>query len=163
MSVLIRRAGRRDLGAIRALWRTLREHEAKLDPDLTLSSDADEIAAEHREIVLADPRTALFVAEERGKIVAYLHAQIDANDPFREPARYGTIVDLIVIEGQRREGIAGRLLGSAREWLDSHAVIELRATLPIAAAEARALLESLGAKPTATLYVLDSAPPSESG
>ncbi|MFQ5697365.1 MAG: GNAT family N-acetyltransferase [Myxococcota bacterium] len=156
MSVIVRRAGRRDLDAIRSLWRTLREHEAKLDPRLGLSSDAEAIAAEHREIILADPRTALFVAEERGAIVAYLHAQIDANDPSREPARYGTIVDLIVSEERRREGIAGRLLGAAREWLDSHAVAELRVTLSVADREARAFLEDRGARRVAARYVLDS-------
>jgi GNAT superfamily N-acetyltransferase len=141
MSALVRKAGRRDLAALHALWRSRREQEAKLDPRLAPSTDADAVAREHRAVILADPRTAFFVADAQGEVVGFVHAQIDANDPAYEPARYGTIVDLFVREDRRAEGTAAALLESCKEWLRSHAVTEYRTTVPWLDAQARSFAE----------------------
>jgi GNAT superfamily N-acetyltransferase len=152
MSVIVRRAGRRDLDAIHALWRALREAAAKADPRFALAGDADARVRDHREIILADPRTRFFVAEEQGFVLGYLHAQVDANDPEYETTRYGTIVDLIVREDRRREGIAKALLESAKEWLRSLGVKEYRAAIPAHSPEAALLFERDGAAPLSATY-----------
>jgi GNAT superfamily N-acetyltransferase len=153
MSALVRRAGRRDLEAIHALWGRLREREAKLDARLAPSADADAVSREHREVILADPRTAFFVAEEQGKVIGYLHAQIDTNDPAYEPARYGTIVDLIVHEERRGEGTADALLESCLEWFRSHGLTQYRIDVPALNRDAQAFFEKQGADPLSITYV----------
>lgn len=152
MSVLIRTAGRRDLDAIHALWRQLREDQAKADPRLALAHDAESRAREHREIVLADPRTRYFVAEEQGRIVGYLHAQVEGADPIYAQGKRGSIVDLVVLEDRRRAGIGARLLESSREWFRSLGLHELRIELPALAEEAQAFVRGAGAEPIAVVF-----------
>jgi GNAT superfamily N-acetyltransferase len=153
MSALVRRAGRRDLDAIHALWGSLRELEAKLDPRLTPSADADAVTREHREVILADPRTVFFVCEEQGKVIGFLHAQIDANDPAYEPARYGTIVDLFVDAGRRGEDTADALLETCLEWFRSHGLTQYRIDVPALNRDAQAFFEKQKADPLAITYV----------
>ena len=151
MSVIVRRAGRRDLGCIQALWQLLRDLEAKSGSGLALSKDGAQVAGEHREVILADPRSAFFVAEEQGEVLGFLHAQVEPNDPVYEPPRLGRIVDLIVVEERRREGIGTRLVECCREWLLSQGLTEYRVTLPVQASAARLFFERLGTRPlTAT-------------
>lgn len=155
MSVLIRRAGRRDLESIQVLWQSLREHQVKNDPRLTPSKDGAEIAREHREVILTDPRTGFFVAEEDGELIGFLHAQVDPNDPIYAPERFGTVVDLFVAEPARRRGVGSQLLDYCREWLDSHNLAELRVATPAGNDAARGFFEARGARP---LTVLLAAP-----
>jgi GNAT superfamily N-acetyltransferase len=147
MSIIIRRAGRRDLEGIQVLWHALRELQAKADPRLTLSKDAAQIAREHREVILADPRTGFFVAEEQSVILGFLHAHIEANDPNYDPPKLGRIVDLIVREDRRGKCIGTRLLAYCREWLTSHGLSEVRVTLPINSPEAQRFFEAQGMLP----------------
>jgi GNAT superfamily N-acetyltransferase len=145
MTVLVRRAGRRDLGGIHALWRELRRLEGKLDPTLEPPADADRAVREHREVVLADPRSAFFVAEQKGRVLGYLHARVAGNELGYEPARFGVLVELFVHEERRRSGIGRRLLACSREWFDSLGIRELRAELPAENHDARRFLEANGA------------------
>ena len=152
MSVLTRRAGRRDLEAILTLWRLLREHEHKLDSRFETNADAEAIAREHHEMILADPRSGMFVAEEQGEVLGYLHAQIETNPLGHLPPRHGEIVNLIVREDRRREGIARRLLDYAREWLDSQGVGEYRVDVPVNSEPAHRLIGAVGARPRTITY-----------
>jgi GNAT superfamily N-acetyltransferase len=154
MPALVRRAGRRDLEAIQTLWERLRELQAKADTRLAPSAGAPASAREHREMVLSDPNTGFFVAEDRGKIVGYLHAQIEINDPIYSSERHGTIVDLFVVEEQRRQGVGARLLEYCAEWLHSHNLSEYRVSLPAHAAGAQQFFERHGAT---SLHVVLSA------
>ncbi len=152
MSVLIRRAGRRDLERIQILWQRLRELQAKVDARLTPSKDAPQVVREHREVILADPRTAFFVAEEKGKILGYLHAQIETNDPTYDPPRFGTIVDLVVREDRRNERIGSRLLECCREWFISHGLSEYRVAVPVQQPDAQRFFTRAGAPPLRTIH-----------
>jgi GNAT superfamily N-acetyltransferase len=147
MGVLVRRAGRRDLDAIHGLWQELREIENKHGAGERLGIRAEELARDHRELILADPRTAILVAEEQGRVLGYAHAQVETNDPVYLPERYGVLVDLIVCEDRRRERIGTRLFEACREWLVSRGAGELRMHLPVSASEAQAFVESLGSQP----------------
>ena len=145
MSVLVRRAGRRDLEPIQSLWQSLRELQSKADSRLTPTKDAAQVVRQHREVILADPRTAFFVAEEQGRILGYLHAQIETNDPIYDPQKYGMIVDLIVNEDRRREGIGTRLLEYCKEWFVSQGLSEYRISVPVQQPDAERFLERTGA------------------
>ena len=94
--MLVRRAGRRDLAGIQALWEQLREHEARIDPRLRPSTNAAKLASEHREVVLGDPRIAFFVCEHEGELVAFLHVQIELLDAVRQqdPKRVRELVGI---------------------------------------------------------------------
>ncbi len=146
MTIIFRRAGRRDLKDIHALWQALRELEAKSDPRLALRKEAIEILRDHREVVLADSRTGIFVAEEAGEILGYVHAQIEINDPRHDPPKLGRIVDLIAREERRRQGIGTRLLGTAKEWLASMGMSEYRTTLPVHLPDGQRFFERAGAQ-----------------
>jgi len=148
--VLARRAGRRDLDAIQARWLQLREAEAKDDPRLAPSKNAAQIAREHREVILADPRTAFFVAEERGEIVGYLHAQIEQGDPAYDAGSYGLVADLFVDAERRKQGIGRALLRCAAEWFASLGMREYRVRTPAAHPEARGFFERAGATALST-------------
>ena len=145
MIVLVRRAGRRDLEPIQSLWQSLRELQSKADSRLTPSKDAAQLVREHREVILADPRTAFFVAEEQGRILGYLHAQFDTNDPIYDPQKYGVIVDLVVNEDRRREGIGTRLLEYCKEWFVSQGLSEYRVSVPVQQPDAKRFFERRGA------------------
>ncbi len=144
MSVIVRTAGRRDLDAIHALWRELREEQAKADPRLALARESYAQAREHREVILADPRTRLLVAEEGGDVLGYLHAQVDQLDPVYALARVGTLVDVVVRPDQRRQGIGTRLLEACREWLRSLGLEELRVAVPAFADGAERFFQQAG-------------------
>jgi len=150
MKVLVRRAGRRDLDGIHARWLRLREAEAKADARFAPSKNADPIARDHRELILADPRTAFFVAEERGELAGFLHAQIDQNDPSYELERYGRLVDVYVDETRRRQGVGTALLRCCVEWFASLGVREYRVRTPIAHPDARTFFERAGATVVST-------------
>ncbi len=153
MNVIVRGAGRRDLDAIHALWLQLREAQAKADPRLALAAETETRAREHREAILADPRTRFFVAEEQGRVLGFLHAQVEANDPAYETARFGVIVDVIVREDRRREAIGTRLLEAAKEWLRSAGLTEYRVAIPAPFAESAGLFERDGAERLTTTLV----------
>jgi len=144
MAVLVRRAGRRDLEAIHGLWQALRALEAKLDFGDRLAIRAEELVREHREMILADPRTAILVAEQQGRVLGYVHGQVETNDPVYLPERYGVIVDLIVCEGHRREKIGTRLFEACREWFVSRGIGELRLHVPVSAGDAQRFFEAVG-------------------
>ena len=147
MPPLVRRAGRRDLEAIQSLWVRLREEQGKLDPRLAPGPNAARLEAEHREIVLADRRTAFFVAEDAGELVGFLHAQIDPNDPAYAPERFGTIVDLFVASACRGRGIGSRLLEFCKDWFRASNLGEYRLATPAGSAAAQRFFEQRGATP----------------
>ena len=155
MPPLVRRAGRRDLEGIQSLWELLREDQAKGDDRLAPVIGASRLVSEHREAILADPRTGFFVAEEQGELIGFLHAQIDPNDPIYAPERYGTIVDLFVTEPSRGRGVGSQLLEYCVEWLCSHNLAEFRVATPAGNEAARRFFEARGARP---LTVVQAAP-----
>jgi len=155
MACIVRRAGRRDLEAIQSLWERLRELQVKADSRLVPAAAAERLVAEHREVVLADPNTSFLIAEEQGEVLGFLHAQIEQGDPIYALERYGTIVDLFVLESRRREGIGQQLLQSCLEWFRSLNLQEYRVSTPVHTPEAQRFLEKQGALP---LFVVQAAP-----
>jgi GNAT superfamily N-acetyltransferase len=155
MACIVRRAGRRDLDAIQSLWELLRELQVKADSRLAPAAAAERLVAEHREVVLADPNTSFLVAEEQGEVLGFLHAQIEQGDPIYALERYGTIVDLFVLELRRGEGIGEQLLQSCLEWFRSLNLQEYRISTPVHTPEAQRFLEKHGALP---LFVVQAAP-----
>ena len=152
--MLVRRAGRRDLESIHKLWLALRDEGAKADPRLALAPGAERLAEEHREVILADPRTGLFVAEERGDIVAFLLAQIEANDATHRVERYGLIVDIYVEPDWRGGGIAKQLVEYCRDWFQGQNVPEFRISVPDASPGAGRFAASLGGEILSQLHVI---------
>jgi len=152
MKVIVRRAGRRDLEGIHSLWLMLQEVRTKTDTRFQLSKNAPELASDHREVILADPNSAFFVAEEQREIVGYLHAQAETNDPTQEPLRIGRIVELVVREDLRRTGIGSRLFSYCKEWLGSLGIVEYHATVPTQDSAAQQFLATQSTTPLTITY-----------
>ncbi len=147
MPVVARRAGRRDLESIEPLWLALRQQEAKLDARLVIAAGAERVARSHWEVILADRTTAIFVADDQGELVGFLHAEIRRNEPAYRSERFGEIVDLFVSEPHRSRGIGARLLETAVEWFDSHNAPEYRVSALVASPDAARFFERHGAQP----------------
>lgn len=158
MGAIVRRAGRRDLPSIQALWEGLRALGASADPRLRPSANAGKLVAEHREVLLGDPRTAFFVAEEQAEIVGFLHAQIEPNDPVLRPERYGTVVDLFVADSSRGKGVGSQLLARSEEWFRSHNLSQIRIAVPVGHGTAGPFLLRRGAQALSTLYTIELDP-----
>ncbi|MEA2568129.1 MAG: hypothetical protein QOI24_130 [Acidobacteriota bacterium] len=98
--------------------------------------------------ILRSADNVIFVAEDGGEIVAYVWAALEPLSwkELRGPA--GFIHDLVVEEGDRRKGIARRLMAAAIEWLREQKAP--RVVLWTAAPNdiAQALFESLGFRDT---------------
>ena len=147
MPVLVRRAGRRDLEPIEPLWLALRQHEAKLDARLVIVPGAERLARAHREVILTDRTTAIFVADDQGELVGFLHAEIQRNNPAYRSDRLGEIVDLFVVEESRSNGIGSRLLETAVEWFHSHNAPEYQVSTLVATPGVARFFERHGALP----------------
>jgi len=152
MTTLLRGAGRRDLEAIHALWKERRDLEVKLDPSIVWAQKAEATAREHRELVLADPRTRFVVADHQGQVVGFAHAQIETNELEFLPERYGVLVDLVVHPEHRGLGLGRRLLEQIDEWLHSRGIEELRARVLECDAAAREFLARAGASASLVVF-----------
>ena len=161
MPPLVRRAGRRDLEAIQSLWVRLREEQGKTDARLAPGPNAARLEAEHREILLADRRTAFFVAEDQGEVIGFLHAQIDLNDPAYTPERYGTIVDLFVASACRSRRVGTQLLEFCKDWFRTSNVSEYRLATPARSEPARRFFERRGAAPLQVVQVASLSEPED--
>lgn len=152
MTILLRGAGRRDLEAIHELWRVRRDQELGMHQGLAWAPEAEHEIKEHRELVLADPRTRFVVADERGAVVGFAHAQIESNDLALLPERYGVLVDLLVTEDHRGRGLARKLLDHVDEWLRSRGVTELRARVLESDLVAQGFLKRVGGTPLLSIF-----------
>jgi GNAT superfamily N-acetyltransferase len=68
---------------------------------------------------LREPDVAVFVAEQDGDVIGYVHAGIEPQSWKELRAEAGFIHDIVVDERGRRHGVATRLMQAAAQWLAS--------------------------------------------
>jgi ribosomal protein S18 acetylase RimI-like enzyme len=119
MAVTIRRAERRDLGALGRLGAMLMRTHYAFDPQRFLApgESAESGYARFLGSVMESPDGCVFVAEEGNGIAGYVYAALEPLSwkELRGPA--GFIHDVAVREETRRAGIAARLMQTAIDWL----------------------------------------------
>jgi GNAT superfamily N-acetyltransferase len=91
---------------------------------------------------IADPATAVLVAEQRGELLGLCTAYLDLNS-----VRYGArcwVEDLAVSPQHRSEGIGGELLDAAADWARERCATHLELDTGLAREDAQRFYERRG-------------------
>jgi GNAT superfamily N-acetyltransferase len=94
--------------------------------------------------VVEDPRTILLVAEDEGKIVGFLTAVVETDEPIYRCDEYALIRELWVEPAYRRRGAARALLELAASTYAAMGIKQLRVRTAVANESGRAALQSAG-------------------
>ena len=122
----VRRAERRDLGAIVELWLRLMQLHREVDRRFELVANASQVMTQRFQGLLNDPDALILVSHEDGQIVGFLVGQIDVNLPFFPGATMGFVSDLYVVDGYRREGRGERMVEVLRSWFRMRGVSSIQ-------------------------------------
>ncbi|HYQ42395.1 MAG TPA: GNAT family N-acetyltransferase [Polyangiaceae bacterium] len=118
MTVIIRRAEARDLPGIAALaGQLVRQHHDFDALRFMLIPNVERGYAHFFASELSDPDVLLFTAELEGSVVGYAYARLEPRDWNALLDSCGALHDIFVGVGQRRQGVARRLVEAVREGL----------------------------------------------
>jgi ribosomal protein S18 acetylase RimI-like enzyme len=119
MTVILRKAERRDLQSLGRLGAMLMRTHYAFDPQRFLAPNeaSEDGYAGFLGSVLDSPDDCVFVAEQNGTIAGYVYAALEPLSwkDLRGPA--GFIHDLAIAENARRSGVGRRLMETAIAWL----------------------------------------------
>lgn len=107
--IVIRKADRADPGKILELILRLKRLNEEFDSLLQVRDDAAEKGKTYVESSLTSEKSLVLVAEDKGKIVGVMKADIRERT-FYEPKTEGAIVDLYVLPEYRRSGLGAKLI-----------------------------------------------------
>lgn len=132
----IRKAGLKDLPQLFGLWKEFQvTHDAsvvkaspKIRPHLAQLKNAGGIWKKYAKKNFSSGKAAFFVAEEKGKLVAYSLLVIEKNIPLYKVKEFGYMSDLFVKPKFRGKGISSLLHKAALKWFKSKKIryIEIR-------------------------------------
>jgi ribosomal protein S18 acetylase RimI-like enzyme len=91
---------------------------------------------------------AVFVAERDGTVVGYVYAGVEPLSWKELRDRAGFIHDVVVVEDERRGGVATELMNAATEWLATRGVPRVMLWTAHKNAAAQALFDRLGFRRT---------------
>ena len=96
--------------------------------------------------IMADPSAALFVAEEKGTLIGFVHVCVceSRSLPFLVPRRYARIDSLEVRKGYRGAGVGKRLVERAHRWAGDEGAEQVELTVWEFNQAAIAMYEKLG-------------------
>lgn len=134
----IRLAQESDLRPAAALWHErialLRQTDAGFAP----LPHAMQAWKDHAALWLADPRSALFVAEKEAALVGFVAVMASDGRPGLHPRQLGRVMDMGLDLHHSHPGLGGGLLDRAKTWLKARGiavmVIDLPARYPVEAA-----------------------------
>lgn len=106
------------VGSDIARWAELR---AKLWPH----ASREELEAEGREVLFADPPLIVFAAEEGGVLVGFLELGLRSYAEGCESSPVPYVEGWYVEASHRRRGVGGALMRAAEEWSRAQGFIEL--------------------------------------
>jgi GNAT superfamily N-acetyltransferase len=148
--VTIRRAQRRDLGALGQLGATLLRVHHAFDPARFMAPGRDPEGGYAwflgTQLTKRDAR--VFVAERDAAILGYVYAAIEPQSWKELRDEAGFIHDVLVEESARRTGVARALLDAAMAWLHGRGVPRVVLWTAHANHSAHGLFADLGFRPT---------------
>jgi ribosomal protein S18 acetylase RimI-like enzyme len=150
MAFTIRRALPADVSALGRLGAHLMRVHYGLDPLRFLDPGARPEAGygaflEHQ---LRDDDQAVFVAEKGGAIVGYVYAGVEPLSWKELRDRAGFVHDIVVLQDERRGGVASALLSAAIAWLETRGVPRVMLWTAHKNGAAQALFEGHGFRRT---------------
>src|SRR6478735_9881974 len=129
MTVIIRRAEARDLPGIAALaGQLVRQHHDFDALRFMLIPNVERCYAHFFASELSDPDVLLFTGELEGSVVGYAYARLEPRDWNALLDSCGALHDIFVGVGQRRQGVARRLVEAVREGLREKGAPRLSST-----------------------------------
>ncbi|HYQ00554.1 MAG TPA: GNAT family N-acetyltransferase [Polyangiaceae bacterium] len=159
MTAIIRRAEPRDLPDIAALaGQLVRQHHDFDALRFMLIPNVERGYAHFFASELADPDVLLFAAEDEGKVVGYAYARLEARDWNALLDSCGALHDIFVGEGQRRQGVARRLVEAVRNGLRDKGAPRLVLHTASKNAGARQFFAKLGFRETMVELTAELAP-----
>lgn len=124
----VRRAGPRDLEALRRLWTQIADHHASLDPLFRLRPGAAPTVRSVLAATLRERDAAVFVFERAGDLVGLCIVRVERAPAILEEEARAEITELGVREDARRRGIGAALVAEALAWLRERGIerVEVR-------------------------------------
>ena len=113
-----RLATKDDVQEISSLFTEFYAYNASQQPKYYVASKED---GEYPNTVISSHNGDILVAVVNGEIVGFIHLEEDKTPPYPSVAthRFACIVDFIVTEQYRRDGIGRLLLEEAKQWAQS--------------------------------------------
>ena len=140
----IRRATRRDLDRLAALWSALSEHHAAHDAIFAPRPGAEAEIRRLLDATLRDADAAIFVCEGETGSRGYCVVRVDRAPPILMEVERAEITDLLVSEGERRRGIGRGLVVRAMRWVEDRGVARCEVRVHSRNAQGQGFWRSLG-------------------
>jgi len=116
-AVTVRPAISSDIGSIVDLWRDLLEYHPQLGPNWAPAPDSAEHFARFLAEQLSTDGVLILIAEVDGKAMGYCQAMIGSRPPIFEQTERCVVLDLVVTEAERKQGVGGGYLTRSRAGL----------------------------------------------
>ncbi len=152
--VEFRKATEKDLQSLVELNVRLKRLNEEFDPLLRVRADLAEKSREYFSAALSSPNSLVVVAEDNGKVVGFMKADIRERI-FYEPRMEGNIVEFYLLPEYRRRGFGARLLDYAIKLLKERAEI-ITAEFPTLNEIAVEFYTKLGFRGVVSLYARES-------
>ena len=141
---IVRRAERRDLDRVAALWTAITHHHSSLDPLFTQRPHSDDALRELIAELHADRDAAIFVFDVAGDLPGMCIVRIDRAPPILEETERAEITDVGVRPAARRRGVARRLVEEAMDWVRDRGVERVEIQVASGNPEGQAFWRALG-------------------
>ena len=155
LDIELRNARKEDIDSIIELVLRLKRLNEEFDPLLKVSNAARENIRQYIEEAIDSQRNVLIVAEQAGKIIGALKADI-VDRIFYEPPKEGIIRELYVMPEHRRKGLGQRMIEQAIKQLRERGAGLITAEFPAQHKIAVAFYEQLGFRPITSIYARET-------
>jgi GNAT superfamily N-acetyltransferase len=120
----VRRASAQDRSRLLGLWLDLVEHHRDLDPAYPVLPGLREVILSEIARGVASAGCRIWIAELDDEPAGFLFAELEAGRPLEAASAW--IHELFVGEGQRRRGVASRLVEAADAWFVEAGAVSVR-------------------------------------
>ncbi len=132
----IRKATLEDAAAIVPLWKQLMDQHHEIHRIFQLVKGSADGLLAAMQSMLANDKTAVFVASDKDRIIGFAMASLGRRPPQFILGLRGSISDIFVEEAYRKAGVATQLVAHSKQWLLSNGVeyIDMQVTVDNTAA-----------------------------
>ncbi len=116
-----------DLPALCALGEEVNAIHHRALPHVFAAPGASDRDLPHWSFALTNPESVVFVAEDAGRVVAFVNVSVmNEPRPSLQPLRYGRVGSVSVTQDMRGQGIGPELMRRAHEWVNERGGHEVR-------------------------------------
>lgn len=151
MKLTIRRSREEDAPALGDLWHEMARFHAKQAPYWRIRPNCKNGYISFMHDVAKSEDKAVFLAEDDGKPIGFVLAQLSGRARIFVEKEYGLIVDLAVTNGYRRSGVGEKLLHRAVRWFKSKGLKTVEVRVSQANPVATAFWQKMGFEPYMTM------------